>query len=416
MHYPILKILMKLALRLYFKRIICTGFDELEKGRPVLVLANHTNGFLDALVVAAAAKRKPYFFTRGDAFAKKWADTFLRSIGLLPVFRLSEGKDNLQRNDSTNEEALIILKKGGTVVIYPEGRSDIAKVLKPLKKGPFRLAMHVASVADDVPVIVPMGINYVHPVKPFTTLYLHAGKSIDLTPFKTNDEKEQAKHSLHLMRQMATELPELSWDTKQPEDVLMIDDLLALQEINSPTFAATQMLVGKVNGMDDDERNLVHNIWERYKLLKRQFNFRNEDETRKVSFNDALLLIVFAIPAFTGWAFHWLPVYMSKRISDKLIKDADVYASVFLSCCLLLILAWYLVLTPVVGLFFGWRIMIASLIGFPLLGAFYLKIYRPVVRRLQSAGRYLNAKKANRQDADEYWDLRERLNRFIQQL
>src|SRR6476620_7429275 len=106
MLYTILKPIMKMALRLYFSRIELNGLEGIDNGKPTIILANHTASFLDAIILACFVKRRIHFFTRGDVFKQKSADTILRSLGLLPVYRLSEGRDKLHLNDSSNNEAL----------------------------------------------------------------------------------------------------------------------------------------------------------------------------------------------------------------------------------------------------------------------------------------------------------------------
>lgn len=412
MFYAALKILMKLAMRLYFRRIVCSGLDEIENGKPVLMLANHTNGFLDALVVGAVAQRKPYFFTRGDAFKKKWADRFLRSIGLLPVYRLSEGKDNLQHNDSTNAEALNILGAGGIVVIYAEGKSDVIKVVKPLKKGPFRLAVHAADVLATAPVVIPMGINYIAPVKPFTTLYLNAGKAISLDAFKGADEPEQAKASLQLMRRFIELLPHHAWHVSHPEDVLLLDDLLSLKEPQSPSFEETQNLVHRLNTLEGEARTGLHQQWQRYRALQQQLGLTHDDTGVKPGVTDVAAGLFLGIPAWVGYVFHWLPISQSRRLANKLVKDADMHASVFLSAALLLVVLWYVLLLPLIGLFAGWKALLASLVIFPVLGICYLEVYRGILKKWTSFFRLRKAYRQSVAATKEYLVLIDRLTRF----
>ena len=67
-----------------------------EKG-PLLIAANHPNSFLDAIIVSTLFKRPVYSLARGDAFAGKFFTTILTSLNMLPVYRISEGPENLEK-------------------------------------------------------------------------------------------------------------------------------------------------------------------------------------------------------------------------------------------------------------------------------------------------------------------------------
>ena len=66
-----------------------------------MLVANHPNSFLDAVLIGAAIHRPTHFLARGDAFNHKTAAKILSSLNMLPVFRLSEGKENLLKNTVT---------------------------------------------------------------------------------------------------------------------------------------------------------------------------------------------------------------------------------------------------------------------------------------------------------------------------
>ena len=65
---------------------------------PLLIGANHPNSFLDAILVATLFKNPVYSLTRGDAFKGKKITKILTSLNMLPVYRLSEGAENLDNN------------------------------------------------------------------------------------------------------------------------------------------------------------------------------------------------------------------------------------------------------------------------------------------------------------------------------
>jgi 1-acyl-sn-glycerol-3-phosphate acyltransferase len=126
---------------------------------PLLIAANHPNSFLDAIVLATLFKNPIYSLARGDAFASKVITSFLQSFNMLPVYRVSEGVENLENNYDTFEACQGIFKQNGIVLIFSEGRCINEWHLRPLKKGTARLALEAWSRGIDLKVL-PLGINY----------------------------------------------------------------------------------------------------------------------------------------------------------------------------------------------------------------------------------------------------------------
>ncbi len=131
----------------------------LKKAGPLLIAANHPNSFLDAIIVATIIKKPVYSLARGDAFKGKLISKILSSCNMLPVYRISEGAENLGNNYSTFESCNTIFKKNGIVLIFSEGRCINEWHLRPLKKGTARLAL--AAWQENYPLeVLPLGINY----------------------------------------------------------------------------------------------------------------------------------------------------------------------------------------------------------------------------------------------------------------
>ncbi|OYY16384.1 MAG: glycerol acyltransferase, partial [Sphingobacteriia bacterium 35-40-8] len=107
---------------------------------PVLICANHPNSFLDAIIVAALFKEPIHFLARGDAFNKPWHASLLKLLHMFPVYRLSEGKENLGLNETAFENSRKILRKNGIVLIFIEGICLNKNNLQPFKKGAARIA------------------------------------------------------------------------------------------------------------------------------------------------------------------------------------------------------------------------------------------------------------------------------------
>lgn len=78
---------------------------------------------------------------------------------MLPVYRTSEGVENMEYNYSTFEACKELFKKNGIVLIFSEGRCINEWHLRPLKKGTARLALSSWNDGIDVK-ILPAALNY----------------------------------------------------------------------------------------------------------------------------------------------------------------------------------------------------------------------------------------------------------------
>ena len=125
----------------------------------MLIAANHPNSFFDAIVLATLFKRPIYSLARGDAFANTFYSKLLTSLKMFPVYRISEGVENLEHNYKTFEQCENIFKQNGIVLIFSEGRCINEWHLRPLKKGTARLA--ISSWRNGIPLkVLPTGLNY----------------------------------------------------------------------------------------------------------------------------------------------------------------------------------------------------------------------------------------------------------------
>ena len=126
---------------------------------PMLIAANHPNSFLDAIILSSLFKRPIYSLARGDAFTNKLVTRILLSLNMLPVYRVSEGVENLEHNYTTFDSCQKLFSDNKIVLIFSEGRCINEWHLRPLKKGTARLAL--TAWMHNVPLkVLPLGINY----------------------------------------------------------------------------------------------------------------------------------------------------------------------------------------------------------------------------------------------------------------
>jgi 1-acyl-sn-glycerol-3-phosphate acyltransferase len=157
--YRLLKIPAKLAFLLYCRSAGINHKKYLAAEGPLLIAANHPNSFLDAVIIATLFKRPVYSLTRGDVYKNPFFSKILNALKMLPVYRMSEGVENLEQNYDTFDKCKEIFKKNGIVLIFSEGRCINEWRLRPLKKGTARLA--ISSWQDGINLkVLPAGINY----------------------------------------------------------------------------------------------------------------------------------------------------------------------------------------------------------------------------------------------------------------
>ncbi len=115
--------------KLYYRNTKVAGRENVPAaGVPTLIASNHFNSMNDAMAVLLALDdRKPCFIVRADVFSlSAAANKFLRSIGLLPAYRMDyEGVDSMAGNIATFKMSEEALYDGETVTIFPQaGHSE----------------------------------------------------------------------------------------------------------------------------------------------------------------------------------------------------------------------------------------------------------------------------------------------------
>lgn len=144
---------------MFIRNIDVHGLEHFPKKGAFLMAGTHPNSFLDASLMHLIQPRHVWSLARGDAFKGKLITWLLDLVKIIPIYRISEGKENLSKNDATFLRCQELFRKGEGVLIFSEGLCANQKKVLPLKKGTARLALESWQNGLDVP-ILPMAISY----------------------------------------------------------------------------------------------------------------------------------------------------------------------------------------------------------------------------------------------------------------
>jgi 1-acyl-sn-glycerol-3-phosphate acyltransferase len=157
--YSCLKVIVRLAMIIFCRKVIINKPDLLKIKGPVLLASNHPNSFLDSVIIDTLFEQPIWSLARGDVFKNKLAVRILTALKIKPVYRTSEGTENLSENYKTFDACLGLFKKNSVVMIFSEGKCINEWHLRPLKKGTARLA--IKTWEANIPLkVLPVGINY----------------------------------------------------------------------------------------------------------------------------------------------------------------------------------------------------------------------------------------------------------------
>jgi 1-acyl-sn-glycerol-3-phosphate acyltransferase len=266
--YRLLKIYARIAIKIYCRKVRVNKPALLKSRGPVLFAANHPNSFLDGIILTTLFEEPVHSLTRGDVFRNKWMNRFLRSLQLLPVYRTSEGVENLEYNYTTFDACLDAFRKEESVLIFSEGRCENEWHLRPLRKGTARLA--IAAWESRIPLtVIPTAFNY--------SSFKRLGKEV------------------HLL-----------FGEPIPPDAIMAED------------SSGKKLLAFNEALHNQLQQIVYEIGPGESEKRRQLFFIRKD------YRFYLLLL----PALMGWLLHAPLFYVCKSITHARFRRSGHYDSV----------------------------------------------------------------------------------------
>ncbi|HMG74300.1 MAG TPA: 1-acyl-sn-glycerol-3-phosphate acyltransferase [Pyrinomonadaceae bacterium] len=215
---------LRVALRVYYRRIEVAGLENVPRDSPVIFVLNHPNALVDPAFLLCLAPRRVAFVAKAPLFGMPVIGSLVRALDSLPAYRRQDEGQDTSRNIETFTAARKLLARGITIGICPEGVSHDEPRLKPLKTGAARIALAAASSGEALDLkIVPVGLYYTEKTtfRSSALLYFAEGlpvKRVTLEPDGT-PPREAVRE---LSDQIETALREVMLHAEQEEALSLI--------------------------------------------------------------------------------------------------------------------------------------------------------------------------------------------------
>ena len=447
--YTLMRAITGTALRWYYRDIQVEGRERIPRDRPLIVVVNHPNALVDALLVVWVVPRRVLLTAKSTIFVNPLASVLLRWLGVLPLFRTSDvarggTRPDPSRNRDTFRAVVAALRAGGAVMIFPEGKSHDDPSLAPLKSGAARMALeamssdHAANLA-----IVPIGLTFERKEEPRTRVLVQIGEPLAMESWRrpekgaadaltteidtrlravtlnyaTTDDAARAARIASLVAAVFEGLPEIGVVDRRLGDeaaiARRIDDLAArIARAGASARAQAEELLQRLDALQRSAAE--HGIL----LEDVRISLASRRAARFVA-REGWLLLVGGPFALWGRINHWLPFRAARLIAARSVESAADPAMRTLVAGAALVLVAYLLQTVAVGLLFGVVPAIIYLISLPVTADinFYLSDrLRRAMRRAKAFVRFQRDPRLRVRLANEITALREDIALFDRML
>jgi len=266
------------------KKIIVNGKENIPKKGAILFMANHPNGLIDPLIITTNNPRINYFLTRAASFKKPLVRWFLNSLNLIPIYRIRDGVNQLNKNKEVFERCFNLLDNQKALMIFPEGSHDKRRTVRSLSKGFSRIVFGAIERNPKLQIqIIPVGITYQDSSSYPFKVSLNYG-----TPILANDfYKSNLNHS----------------DIKEIKDV--ISDQLKTLSVHIPLTEEYGKLIEKLSSANID----FTKVDEVNSMIQSNIIIKRERGINLVKFLKPILILNSFIP----WLF-WK--YVKNKVTD----------------------------------------------------------------------------------------------------
>jgi len=396
--------ILKLAMRVYFRRVEVIGLENVPEEAPVIFVLNHPNALVDPAFLLCLAPRRVSFLAKAPLFRMPVLGYFVRKMDSLPVYRPQDEGEDVSRNREMFVAARRLLARGGTIGICPEGVSHDEPRLKPIKTGAARIALAAVSTGEVSDLkIVPAGLYYTSKTKFRSAVLLYFGTPIKVVPVQTDADGDPKRSAVkELSQQIEGALREVILDAEHEEALQTIrraEKIFSAENPNGEESLAEELqlqqrFVKAYRVLREKAPERLRRLEMRMSRFEAQLTQAGVDpddlsppestgEVFTHVISRVMLFVLLAVPASIGIIAHYPAYRVSGYLATRFCRDEDDVVSTvkIISAMLLFPLTW-LALALIGYELRGWQLAVAALVIVPLCGYFAIRFYEEMDRFL----------------------------------
>lgn len=180
--------------KLFYRQCEVQGLEHLPANKPVLICANHANALVDAVIIQSFCPRLVHPLTRSGLFKNPLLRPVLTKIGAVPIYRRQDTTDgDVSKNVDSFSRVYEVFSQGEVLLVFPEGQSHSDAHIHELKTGAARMALGAWAANGDVPVILPVGLNFTRKGKFRSRVFVKINPPVDTSPWLEEQTENNVK-------------------------------------------------------------------------------------------------------------------------------------------------------------------------------------------------------------------------------
>ena len=180
-----------IALHWFYSDVRILGADRIPEHGPILIAMNHQNALVDAILAMWIVPRDLRLTAKSTLGDTLPGALLMKSAGIIPLRRTSDdpGVGEPIRNRHSFKAMIDELRRGGAVLVFPEGRSHNDPQIAPLKTGLARTALRARDAGVSGIQIIPIGITFADKATPNTAVLAQIGEPIRMDDWDGDDSR-----------------------------------------------------------------------------------------------------------------------------------------------------------------------------------------------------------------------------------